>query len=378
MTETPVLNKFLEIDRYDVEIMTYFEHEPEMSHSEVAKRIKKSQPAVGARISKLERKHLLKSEYGLVLSKNDFVVAFVSMQARNPKQLMSRISSCPFVLNAFTMIGDKNLLVWLAATNLEKLEELVEIHFRSSKDVQRVEMSVWVEPIKELIMPLNLNIEKFEMIPCGDECHSISEVAQITGEYEPVAEESRLNSLFAIDDDDKRIIMELLKNPSITFSAIGKKIGKSQPAVGARIAKMKRKEFLALKKGVNFAKTSKLHLAQVSITAVNITRVIDRLDACDSVLFGFRTLGDKSLVVYVASYSMDEIDAFVDSCLRADKDIKNVDLSIIITYMKDLVLPFAFKESCVNCNFVNVPGDIIEQPVGAVTGIRDPLLEISH
>ncbi|MFW9820706.1 MAG: AsnC family transcriptional regulator, partial [Candidatus Thorarchaeota archaeon] len=48
------------------------------------------------------------------------------------------------------------------------------------------------------------------------------------------------NELLSIDDDDKRIIEMIEKDPDITHSDIAKEIDKSQPAVGARIIKLER------------------------------------------------------------------------------------------------------------------------------------------
>ena len=49
----------------------------------------------------------------------------------------------------------------------------------------------------------------------------------------------KYDDLLEIDDTDKEIIELLQENPDITHSEISEKVHKSQPAVGARIIKLK-------------------------------------------------------------------------------------------------------------------------------------------
>ncbi|MFX1307110.1 MAG: winged helix-turn-helix transcriptional regulator, partial [Promethearchaeota archaeon] len=62
------------------------------------------------------------------------------------------------------------------------------------------------------------------------------------------------NELLSIDNDDKKIIEMIEKNPDITHSDIAKEIDKSQPAVGARIIKLERKNLLTKQVGFNIRK----------------------------------------------------------------------------------------------------------------------------
>jgi len=348
MSEKIILNKKLAIDNDDRKIMSLLQANPDLTHSEIAEKINKSQPAVGARILKLERKGLQATQYGIDLRENKFSIALVTMHAKKPNEILDMIACCPFVINAFKTSGKTNVLVWLVGTRLEKLEEIVEIHFRSKPDITHVNMAVIIETINQLILPVDFNFELHNSIRCGESCHSLLEERIKAGsDYAPFKGDSDIKKMFGVDDDDKRIIMYLQENPEITHSAIGEKIGKSQPAVGARIAKLKEKKFLGIQKGVNFKVVDQFHIVQVAISALNSTKIQERMKKCPFIITGFRSTGDTSLIVYIAGHSLEKIDDIIDFCVRSDENVKEIETAIILKYMKNLVLPYNF-----DCEFL--------------------------
>ncbi|MFX0098887.1 MAG: Lrp/AsnC family transcriptional regulator [Candidatus Hodarchaeota archaeon] len=358
MSEKNILNKKLGIDNDDRKIMTLLQENPELTHSEIADKINKSQPAVGARILKLERKGLQATQYGINLLRNKFIICFTTMHAKKPKELLEHISCCPFVINAFKTSGRTNIVVWLIGNELSKLEDIVEIHFRSRSDISHVNMTVIIEPINDLILPVDFNFEWHNEMKCGDICHAkITERKNKGGVYIPYTGDDTINKQFKIDDDDKRIIMFLQDDPEMTHSNIGKEIGKSQPAVGARIAKLKEKQFLGIQKGVDFKVIDQFHLVQCSISALNSARVLERIKKCPFIMTGFRTTGETALIVYISGHSLEKIDEIIDFCIRDDENVKEIETSIILKYMKNLVLPYNFKcdyleeVGCLDCQY---------------------------
>jgi DNA-binding Lrp family transcriptional regulator len=340
------LERILEIDSDDRRILTMVQENPDLTHAEIASKINKSQPAVGARILKLERKHLLESQYGIDLSSSKLVIGILTLYARNSKEVIDAIGCCPFVLNAFTTIGRTNMTVWLVATNIEKLEEIVENHFRARTDIRRVELSFVTEVARETILPVDLNIEAHEALACNESCHVLAEKTSPDKDEEKVFEPVKggvLDALFKIDADDKRIIMYLQGDPEITHTEIGHRIGKSQPAVGERVAKLMRKKVLGMQKGINFKHATEMNLIQVAIVASDTAAVMEKLHGCTSTILAFRTTGERSIVAYLAGPTLDEVEEMVDSCIRADDRVIEVETATILTYAKDLILPFAFE-----------------------------------
>ncbi|MFX0103722.1 MAG: Lrp/AsnC family transcriptional regulator [Candidatus Hodarchaeota archaeon] len=166
-----ILERF-HIDEDDLKILKIFQDNPAATHVEIASKIYKSQPAVGARVLKLERKHLLSSQKGVNFKKmkERILLLMVDLQTRDPTPIINESFYCPFIINAFKRSGKKNLVILLAATKMEKMEMIIDRHFRSNPAVESVETSFVVNIAKDLIFPVEWEFLQLEEIPCGDVC----------------------------------------------------------------------------------------------------------------------------------------------------------------------------------------------------------------
>jgi DNA-binding Lrp family transcriptional regulator len=338
----------LELDTDDKKILSLIQNDFNISQAEIASKINKIQPAVGARILKLERKHLLATQFGIDLLTSRLPVAIVRLYAKNSKDVLESISTCPYVLNAFTTLGRTNITVMLAGASIEKLEEIVEIHFRSNKDIKHVEMAVAIEPISHTILPVDFSMEADDKLNCGKACHlKAAEQARAEGDFVPTKAGS-LGKLLNIDDDDKRIIMQLQKDPETTQEELGELIGKSQPAVGSRITKLIKNGILGSRKGVNYKLASGMQLMQVSVSTTDVQSLLQKLRSCSIVVFGFRIVNENPFIIYIGGNSMEEIEEIVDTCIRSDENVKDVETVPIIKYLRGIILPYNFE-----CDFVN-------------------------
>jgi len=185
MTET-TFEQSLDIDGDDRKILSLVQKNANITQAEIAATINKIQPAVGARLLKLERKRLLSTQFGINLSATRIPMALVRMYAKHSKEILKSIECCPNVLNAFTTLGRTNITVILAGSSIEKLEDIVEQHFRSNPEIKHVEMAVVMEPINETILPVDLSIETHDALKCGAACHAKAATrAGSDARYEP-------------------------------------------------------------------------------------------------------------------------------------------------------------------------------------------------
>ena len=164
-------NSLLKIDDQDKKIIEMIEKNPNITHSDIAKEIEKSQPAVGARIIKLERKHLLKKQVGFNLKEVDIKVAIVSISTKDVDSIVEKICNCPFINHAFKVSGEFNLLCFVAAQDLQIIERLIDLCFRRDKDVINVKTNILIECLHDFVMPIDFQIEKFDGRHCGPQCH---------------------------------------------------------------------------------------------------------------------------------------------------------------------------------------------------------------
>jgi Lrp/AsnC family transcriptional regulator len=155
-----ILNDF-KLDEVDVEIINSLQEDPYLTYSEIASRVNRSQPTVGARIKKLRKKGILTLRPGINFKKIKMTTVFVNIKTKNPDLILEMANSCPYILNAFKIGGPYNIAIMLASTDLKKLNDAVNYHFRANPAVQSVSMNIITNIAKDFIVPINLNSEVF-------------------------------------------------------------------------------------------------------------------------------------------------------------------------------------------------------------------------
>ena len=164
-------NELLSIDDADKIIIEMIEKNPNITHSAIAKEIEKSQPAVGARIIKLERKHLLTKQVGFNVKEVDIKVAIVYISTKDVENVVEKIKNCPFINHAFKISGEFNVLCFIAASDLQTIEKLVDLCFRRDPNVINVKTNILIESIHDFVVPIDFTIEKFDGRYCGPGCN---------------------------------------------------------------------------------------------------------------------------------------------------------------------------------------------------------------
>ena len=163
-------NDLLKIDNDDKKIIEMIERDPDITHSVIAKEIEKSQPAVGARIIKLERKHLLTKQVGFDVKEVDIKVVIVYISTKDVDKIVAKIEDCPFINHAFKISGEYNLLCFITASDLQTIERLIDLCFRRDPDVINVKTSILIESIHSFVVPIDFTIENFDGRYCGPGC----------------------------------------------------------------------------------------------------------------------------------------------------------------------------------------------------------------
>ncbi len=161
------------IDDDDYKIIEMIEKNPDITHSKIAQEIEKSQPAVGARIIKLERKGLLTHAVGFNIKKVDIKVAIVFVSTKDVETIVTKIKNCPFINHAFKISGEFNLLCFIAASNLQTIEKVVDLCFRKDPNVINVKTNILIDSVHDFVIPIDFQIEKFDYYSniCGPDCN---------------------------------------------------------------------------------------------------------------------------------------------------------------------------------------------------------------
>ena len=161
--------KEYQMDNIDRQILSIIQNDPNISHTQIARQINRSQPTVGLRLKKMTQAGLYKIQPGVNFKNTDYNVVFVNLATTNPELIIEMAQKCPYMLNAFRLSGTFNVMVLLANSNLKKLYNIINIHFRGNPNVQRVSMKVVSDIANDFILPMNLD-EEFLFSSSDSEC----------------------------------------------------------------------------------------------------------------------------------------------------------------------------------------------------------------
>ncbi len=147
------------IDIIDCQIMDLIQKAPNLTHTEIATHVNRSQPTVGMRIRKLEKLGVLKYQAGINIKMADLCFARVELQTKNPRKAIEIVKNCRFMLNAFRLSGKSNISILIAALNYKDLDVVVNNHFRNNPDVISVHIDVIADVVNDFVLPIDLNFE---------------------------------------------------------------------------------------------------------------------------------------------------------------------------------------------------------------------------
>ncbi len=148
--------RILKIDDIDKKIIMLIQEDPSMTHSKIAKVIKKSQPTVGIRIKKLKDSGILKIQSGINFKNADITLVVVHLKTKNPQNLFEMVKRCPFMLNAFKLSGEYNVSIFLASSDIRHLNDVVNNHFRANSEIQKVSMDLITNIAQNFILPMDI------------------------------------------------------------------------------------------------------------------------------------------------------------------------------------------------------------------------------
>jgi Lrp/AsnC family transcriptional regulator, leucine-responsive regulatory protein len=173
-----------------------------------------------------------------------------------------------------------------------------------------------------------------------------------------LSEENDFNKKLGLDDRDNIILSLVQSNPNISQVDIANKIKLSQPSVGARIKKLQQKGILYNVAGVNF-KIVNLHLAKVEVNTTDPSAILKEFMDCPFFVNGFIISGRYNLSLLFMSTDLRRLENIVNFHLRDNPKVKEVELNIVISTVKDFILPL-------NVNYSQAQGSQCKMKCGRI------------
>jgi len=145
-----------------------------------------------------------------------------------------------------------------------------------------------------------------------------------------------------MDELDKKIVALFQKDPTMSQKELAEKIGISQPSISARLRKLKEYGILSPCIGVSYKK-AKLHMAKVDIDARDSNSILNIIRKCPYLWNAFLVSGKYNLTLFLIGEDISTLQSIVDSKIRPDPNVKDIDFSIVISPEKDFVLSIEFS-----------------------------------
>ena len=150
-----------------------------------------------------------------------------------------------------------------------------------------------------------------------------------------------------LDQKDRKIITLLHDNQEISQEEIAKIVHLSQPSVAMRLKKLKERGIIDNMIGVNLNKVG-IYVAMVMVRTTNTTKILNMFRDCPFFLNGFVTSGEKNLMLLLAGEDLASLESMIDSRIRPDEDVQSADFNIVISSIKDFVMPIKMVERPLN------------------------------
>ncbi|UYP45710.1 hypothetical protein NEF87_001995 [Candidatus Lokiarchaeum ossiferum] len=165
--------KITKLDEIDKQLIQMLQADSNITHSEIAKKLDRSQPAIGARIKKLTEQGILATQIGVDFSKTEISsmlnLVKVEMTTSKPEVVFDIAQHCPYIINALKMSGEYNVLLFMACSRLKRLDIILDRHFRNQPYVKKIRMDIITSYAKEFVLPVDFESENFDSP--DDQCH---------------------------------------------------------------------------------------------------------------------------------------------------------------------------------------------------------------
>ena len=146
-----------------------------------------------------------------------------------------------------------------------------------------------------------------------------------------------------LDQKDRKILALLYDDKDLSQEEIAKKVHLSQPSVALRIKKLKERGVMNSIIGMNLNKLG-VYVAIVTVTTTNTTKILNMFRDCPFFLNGFVVSGKENLMLLFAGEDLASLESMIDCRIRPDEDVQSADFTIVISSIKDFVMPLKIVE----------------------------------
>ena len=153
------MNKVKNIDDIDKKIIKLIQKDPNITHTELANKVGRSQPTIGIRVKKLEKLGMINYQAGINLKDSEFYFSKIDVETNHPDEICELVKRCPFMLTAFRLSGKTNLNIIAVNPELMGIEKVVNYYLRDRDDILNLSVNLITKTTNSIVLPLNLDFK---------------------------------------------------------------------------------------------------------------------------------------------------------------------------------------------------------------------------
>jgi hypothetical protein len=91
-----------------------------------------------------------------------------------------------------------------------------------------------------------------------------------------------------------------------------------------------------------------MYLAKVMVRTTNPAKILNMFRGCPFFINGFIVSGNDNLMLLFAGEDLASLESIIDYRIRPDKDVQRADFNILISSIKDFIVPVRIVERPLN------------------------------
>lgn len=144
--------------------------------------------------------------------------------------------------------------------------------------------------------------------------------------------------MVALDQIDNKIVALLRESPQLTQREIAKRIGLTQPAVSARLRRLREEGLVRFLVGIDSQKVGLL-TAKIDVRTSDPQGLIDTFRDCPLLANAYLSLGGTDVSLLMVGESVENLESIVDVHIRQTKGVQDVDLQIVTRAVNPVLIP---------------------------------------
>jgi len=141
----------LDLKERDVQVLQLVMADPSISQSEIAKKLKLSQPSINSRLKKLRERGIITHQVGIAVTKAKLFLARVDFTCKDANKIMEGLRGCPYFVNGFVMSGKHNASVFLISEDMKRIDQIVNDELRIHQSVSDVSVNLVVSTVNDVL-----------------------------------------------------------------------------------------------------------------------------------------------------------------------------------------------------------------------------------